>query len=227
MTPVCAITICSREFKSFPGPLCGKGLILALPSGIQIYFSPAGPETGLMAIIVQSYCILLAMLFSINHQQLSLFDADHALLLVSSPLMIDVVAASIKDLFGFRDGLIRRVKFHPHIIRALGVLILPIWFGLTLTIQLSSRAFIDSELCSNHTPEDWSELLIWGVLADIDFYAVGLLLVGALYLLRRLIWALTLRVTKRFRVQEGTSGSQGAPRTSVERTWYISVVLGA
>ena len=227
MTPVCAITICSRGFKSFPRPPYGKELMLALPSGIQIYFSPAGPEIGLMAIIVQSYCILLAMLFSVNRQQLSLFDADHALLLVSSPLMIDVVAASIKDLFGFRDGFIRRVESHPHIIRALGVLILPIWFGLILTIRLSNQPFIDSELCSNNTLGGWSEFLTSEMLAEADLYAGGLLLGGALYWLRRLIWPLTLRERGGFRVQEGTSGSQETPLASVERTWYISVVSGA
>lgn len=178
-----------------------------------------------MAIIVQSYCILLSVLFSINRQQLSIFDANHALIFVSSPLMMDVVIICIKGLLGVQ---FKRVKSHPRAIYTLGVLLLPLWFGLSLTLRFSSRAFIDSELCSNTTYEDWSKLLSFDP-ADSDFFVKSALSGVAVFCLGRSIQKFTQQVMSSFRAQEGKSEPQGrlrTPWTSVKCAWYIPVVLG-
>ena len=201
---------------------CGKGLISTLPPGIQIHLSPAGPEAGFTAIILQSYCILLSMLFCINRQQLSIFDVTHALQLVSSPLTIEVVIASIRGLFGLERRRFGQIKSHPRIMYTLGALLLPLWFGLSATLRLSTRAFIDGELCSNPTFGDWSELLSFLMPTFSDMTAGGLLFVMALYLLLRLIRVLTRQVMTNFQTQEGTSEPQGRsriPRLFSDLTW--------
>jgi len=176
-----------------------------------------------MAIIAQSYCILLGVLFCINRQQLSLFDANHTLLLVSSPPTIDVMSDCIRGLFGIGRC---RIKSPPRIIYTLGAFLLPLWLGLSLALRFSSQAFIDSRLCTNPAAEDLhllysvmsisSDMVVWGVLSSsVTGECLG-------YLVQR-----GVRI---FRAQKGTSKLQGglvAPWTRLKRRWYISVVLGA
>jgi len=208
---------------------CGRGLISTLPPGIQIILSPAGPEAGLTAIILQSYCILLSMLFCINRRQLSIFDATHALQLVSSPLTMEVVIFSIRGLFGLKYRFIGQLKSHPRIMHTLGALLLPLWFGLNVTLRLSTRAFIDGELCSNPTFEDWSEFFLF-VMPTFSDGTVGVLLLSvALAWLLRLVRVLTRQVMTNFQAQEGTSEPQGRSRILrlfLDLPWCISVVLG-
>ena len=208
---------------------CEKGLIFTLPPGIQIHLSPAGPEAGLTAIILQSYCILLSMLFCINRRQLSIFDVTHALQLVWSPLTMEVVITSIRGLFGLERRRFRQIKSHPRIMYTLGALLLPLWFGLSVTLRLSTRAFIDGELCNNPTFEDWSELLFFMIPTFSDVISWGLLFFVALSWLLRLIRVLTRQVMTNFQTQKGTSEPQGrsrTPRLFSDLTRYISVVLG-
>ena len=114
----------------------------------------------------------------------------------------------------------------PRIICTLGALLLPIWFGLCLTLRLSSRAFIDSELCSNSTFEDWSDLFMFGIPFEDDLAFGGFLLGGAIACLHHFMWVSILQVAKKFWMQEG-SESRGTPKTPVGGARYISVVPGA
>jgi len=203
---------------------CGKGLAFALPSGIQIILSPAGPGTGFIAIIVQSHCILLSVLFSINRQQLSLFDANHALLLASSPLAVEVVLTCIEGLFGFHPG---HIRIHPRTIYTFGALLLPLWFGLRLTLRLSSWAFIDGEFCSNPTFKDLLELPLITTLEDSD---PSFLLFVTLFYFCRWDRKLARQMLETFPAQEETYEPQGRSRTlwtSVSRAWYVPATLGA
>ena len=111
-------------------------------------------DTGIISTIAQLYSILLSTLLSIDRQQLSLFDANYALMVTSSPFTMHLALSSICDLLGFETGLFRQIQSHRRIISAFGALLLPIWFGLRLTIRLSDKAFRDSELCGNPTPKD-------------------------------------------------------------------------
>ena len=183
--------------------------------------SPAGPGTGFIAIIVQSYCILLGVLFCINRQQLSLFDANHALLLASSPLAVEVVLTCIEGLFGFQPG---HIRIHPRTIYTFGALLLPLWFGLRLTLRLSSRAFIDSELCSNPTFKDLLELPLITIPEDSD---PSFLLFVVLFYFCRWDRKLSRQMLETFPAQEETHEPQGRLRTlwtSVGRAWYVSAI---
>jgi len=179
-----------------------------------------------MTIILQSYCILLSVLFCINRQLLSIFDANHALLFISSPFAVQVTVMSIARLFGFQDN--KRVKFHPLIIYILGALLFPLWFGLYLTLRLSTRAFIDSELCSNPGFEDWLKSP-FETAAYYDSVFICLLLLLPMLGLFRLIKALDRRMMKDSRAQEGASEPRGRSHTlwiSVRYAWHTPV-LGA
>lgn len=123
--------------------------------GIQLALSPTSVEKGVIATFVELYCILLSTIFSIGRQQLSLFDANYALVITSSPFAVYLVHASIRNILGFETGLSKRVESHRCTISSSGALLLPIWFGLALTLRLSSKAFTDSELCSDSTFGDF------------------------------------------------------------------------
>ena len=114
----------------------------------------AGVGTGVMATIAQFYAILLSTLSSVNRQQLSLFDANYALMVSSSPFAIYLVFSSIRSLLGFDTSLFKRVKSYPRVIRFFGALLLPLWLGLRLTLRLSTKAFKDSGLCENPAFKD-------------------------------------------------------------------------
>ena len=106
-------------------------------------------DAGVIASIAQLYSIFLSTLFSIKRQQLSLFDANYALIVTSSPLTVHLVFASICELLGHKTRFFERIKSHPRTIYWFGAPLLPLWFVLRLTVSLPGRAFIDSELCSD------------------------------------------------------------------------------
>jgi hypothetical protein len=166
------------------------------------------------------------MLFSINRQQLSLFDAYHALLLVCSPLMAQVVLTSIKQLFRFEHYRLKRIQYYPCAIYTFGALLLPLWAGLSLTLRLSSRAFINSKLCSNPTFEDLlSDLLSFTIRKNSSSLLLFTLVFVAPLQLGLLIRKFTQRVAAYPRAQEGTSGPLGRLRilrTFAKCGWCVS-----
>ena len=129
-------------------------LTFASCSGIQTILFNEPVDTQVISAITQAYCILVPTLLSIGRQELSIFDANYALMITSSPFMIQVVFSSIHDILGFKTGLFKRIKSHRRIIHFSAALFLILWFGLRLTLRLSSKAFQDSELCSNPTFKD-------------------------------------------------------------------------
>lgn len=182
-------------------------------------FSPAGPKTGVIAIIVQSYCILLGVLFCIGRQQLSLFDVNHALLLVTSPPTVCVMLVCTCGLFKLE---LFHIKSHPRIIYTLGAFLLPLLLGLGLTLRLSSQAFIDSGLCINTDSIFLSTLFIIFHLSiencNIILFLFVYSFVGA----------------RNPRMQEGTSELQGELDISWpwfgDESWggrYVSIILDA
>ena len=154
LIPAVVVNFCLREFGVFLDLARDGKLTFALYPGIQMGFSVESVDTGAISTIAQLYSILLSTLLSIDRQQLSLFDANCALMVTSSPFTMYLVFSSICDLLGFETGLFRRIQSHRHIISAFGALLLPIWFGLRLTIRLSDKAFQDSGLCGDPTPKD-------------------------------------------------------------------------
>ena len=145
-----------------------KGLIFALHPGIQIAWSRAPIDGAVISYFIQLYSILLSTLLSINRQQLSLFDANHALIITLSFLVIRLVFTSFCNLSGIEIELSKRIQSHRATICTLGVLFLPLWFGVNLTILLSNRGFIDGELCSNSTFKD--QLLVDPILLVTCLY---------------------------------------------------------
>jgi len=136
-----------------------KGLIFALHPGIQIAWSRAPIDGAVISSFIQSYSILLSTLLSINRPYLSLFDANNALIITSSPLTMRLVFTSISYLFGIESNFFKRIQSHRIIICTFGILFLPLWLGVNLTISLSSWGFIDSELCSHYA---WTDQLLMG-----------------------------------------------------------------
>ena len=120
----------------------------------MVTLSPGDIDVGIQSLLVQIYRILLSTLLSIDRQRLSRFDANFVLALSSSPLTVYLVIASICDLFGINTDLYGRVKSYRHIIHTLGALVLLLWTGLSMTFNLSTRAFKDS-LCDTGTFKDW------------------------------------------------------------------------
>ena len=109
-------------------------------------WSPGDIGIGVQASLVQIYPILLSTLLSIKRQTLSLYDANFALTLTSSPLTVYLVFASIRDLCVFETNLYKRIKSHRHILRTIGALVPLLWLGLSIILRFSTRAFVNSEL---------------------------------------------------------------------------------
>lgn len=211
-----------------------KELIFALRPGIQIALSPTtGIGAGVIASIAQLYCILLSILVSVNRQQLSLFDANYALTISSSPFTIYLTSASIGDLLGLESGLFKQIESHRRAIRISGALLLPLWLGLRLTLRFSSRAFIDSELCSDVTTSedivsDFIHLLV-PFLGPTSVVQVCLLALIIEYLPRIVMGWPGLMADFRVR-REGASQPQERFHilwTFVKCAWYVSIAVGA
>ena len=144
LAPDVVVSICSRGFKC-SGLASDKELTFHLLLGIQVTWSREHIDTGINASIIQSYAILFSALLSINRSHLSVCDVEYALFITSPPLVVYLVFASICDFFGVKTSLYKRIRYHRRITRALGVLILPLWFALNLTVWLSRQAFVGSD----------------------------------------------------------------------------------
>jgi len=117
--------------------------------------SPMDIDVGVQASLIQSYLILLSTFLSIGRQQLSLFDANYAITITSSPLTIYLVAASIYEFFGPKTDFYKRIRSHRRTIRAFAALLPFLWLALSMTLRLSDRAFKDSHLCRGSGFKDW------------------------------------------------------------------------
>lgn len=122
---------------------------------VLITWSPEDIEVGVRATLVQIHPILWSALWSTNHQELSLFDAEFALIVTSSPLTLYLVLASCFSLFGTKTGLYKRINSYRFITSAVGALVFPLWVALSIVLILSDHAFKDSYLCKGSTFVDW------------------------------------------------------------------------
>ena len=196
-------------------------------------FSTENVDIGVIAMIAQFYSILLSTLFSIGRQQLSLFDANSALMVTSSPFMVYLVLSSIRDLLGLETGLFKQVKIHRRVISFFGALLLPVWVGLRLTLTLSATAFQDSKICGNTTFKAFLLDLILlflpltGPFGGVWWILIGLIIVALVVIIVGLFEMLVGFLTR----QEGSSVSRkilsGVWTFVREDAWYTSVVVGA
>jgi hypothetical protein len=195
-----------------------------------VTWSPGDVDIGIQSLLVQFYPILLSTLLSTNGTQLSRFDAGFALLLSSSPLTIYLVFASICDLFGIHTGLYKRIKSHRLIIRTLGVLVMFLWTGLSMTLSLSTGAFKDSS-CGVSTFASWLQGTIFWLV--ISFFVHGDLTYRTLLFTLAIVipWLFCLvRRWSQLRVDVKLY-SEGASRlrkswTLMKYTWYVPVHVG-
>ena len=146
-------------FNRLLGSPLEQELTFALPTGILVTFSPAAVDTGISASLIQTHSILLSVLLSTNRNQLSLGDVYYALTITSHPLIVYLTISSICDLFGMKTGLYEKIESHRRTIRALGILILPLWLALSLTATLSLRAFKGSG-CLDDSLKSWSRYYV-------------------------------------------------------------------
>ena len=210
-------------------PAPDQELTSALLPGILMNWSPTDIDTAVKSSLVQFYPILLSTLFSVNRQQLSLFDASYALVLSSSPLTVYLVISSISAIFGVKNSLNEGIRFYPRTTFVIGALILPIWLGLSLTVWLSRWAFIDSELCKDSTFKDWLTnllpTLLLSVLGSSGYPVVSAIVISLFFIClvrrRRQVVADVLARS------EGVHGPWRWWRllwTSLWRAWYDFVV---
>lgn len=131
-----------------------KQLTFTSRLGIQIGWFDKTVDEQVVAAIIQTYCILIPALLSIGRQELSIFDANYALTVTASPFTIQLLFSSILDALGFETTLFGQIESRRRIIYFCVAVFLALWLALRLTLQLSSKAFIDSELCNNSTLKD-------------------------------------------------------------------------
>lgn len=230
--PDIIVSLCSRGFYSMRSLGSRVGLF-DLFQGILVTWSPADVNAGFKASLTQFYPVILSMLMVINRNQLSLYDAACALNLTSPPLTVYLTISSIRDLFQVRTSLYKMFRSDPYhyTIRVLGALMLPLWFGVAITLCHSTRAFSDSS--DDTTQPGWSWL--WPL-----FYSYFLLpvpnkvgrwifipIVVSFFLL--CLFRRRFQVMTEFRdYQEGASKSWKrwcVPWTFVKCAWYVPIVM--
>ena len=212
-----------------------SGLTFALCPGILITWSPAEIDVAVQASLIQFYPILLATLLSIHRQQLSLYDANFALLLTSSPLTVYLVAASACEFCGIETDLYKRIKSNRRAIRVFAILIPFLWLGLSVVLRLSDRAFKDSGLCHGSTFKDWlrdcrkfmigSTTYPCQTTGPIFFGVFGTLFCLCLFRARS-----DLKKDIQTFLQKGHKSWKGrlrAPFILVKCVWCVSVVVGS
>jgi len=191
-------------------------------------------DVGVRASLIQSYLILVSTFLSINRHQLSLFDANYALILTSSPPTMYLVAASIYEIFTSKSNLYKRIRSHRRTVRTFAVLLPFLWLALSMTLRLSGRAFKDSELCHGSTFKDWILYIIYYQIRD-SILAVGGVL-QTQFTVVILVPILALRLfKKRFRFIAGARacwkeastpwGRLRIPWTFVKCAWWVPVVM--
>jgi len=194
-----------------------------------VKISPMDIDVVVQASLIQSYLILLSTLLSINRQQLSLFDANYALIITSSPLTINLVAASIYELFGPKTNLYKRIKSYRRIIRAFAALLPFIWLALSVTLRLSDRAFKDSQLCRGSSFKDWFlgflRFLLELVIGRTIPTYISLSLLGPMLLF--CLWKKRLRLIAEVRVRRRKASTPLCiSRVLVKYAWCVPVVIG-
>ena len=190
-------------------------------------YSDGDIDLAIQSLLVQFYPILLSTLLSIKRQQLSIFDAQFALTVSSSPLVIYLSFASACDLCRIRTRLFKRIKSYRNIIRILGALVPFLWTALSMVVNFSDKAFLDSPCRPTSSFLDWLEETTVFIILDIvslgGSFGIGLaaLLPFLILLFRRRsqVWAdvqLSLGGASRLRV----------PFTWVKCAWYVPIPTG-
>jgi len=196
-------------------------------------WSPEDVDIGVQSLFIQIYPMLVSTLASVNRHQMSYFDTGTVLVLTASPLTVYVVAASVADLFGTGTGLYKRINYHRRIVRALGVMVLPLWVGLSLTYYLSNTAFgYNADGCSGFTFTNWllhlARLIYFfffpGVFPLLPFISTTLLILYVLFKNRvqvfesvRSDWKGASNPWARFLV----------PWKLAKYTWCVPVIVGS
>ena len=192
-------------------------------------YSHGDVDLAIQSLLVQFYPILLSALLSVGRGQLSIFDAEFALFVSSSPLAIYLSFASVCDLCGIRTGLFKRIRSHRHIIRTLGALVPLLWTALSMIKGLSSTAFRDSSCGPTFTFLGWLEATTLSLINSLlspgmqDTPGTGLALLVPFFVLlfrrRSQVWA---------DVQLSLDGASKlhVPLTWVKCAWYVSVPIG-
>ena len=188
-------------------------------------------DTGTKASIIQSYAILLSTLLSINRGQLSVCDAQYALGITSPPLMVYLFICSACDFCGIKTSLYKRIRSHRRVTRTLGVLIVLLWFALSLTLWLSRRAFVGSEEGGGQPFKQW---LLFTLIYLFLMAAPGSIVPATPFIFVCFLLCLFRRryqVMTDFRASRGgTPGLWGRLRslfTFMGCAWYVPAVVGA
>jgi hypothetical protein len=147
------VHLCLRAFQY----CLGRGSPVTFPPhlGIMVTYSDGDVDVAIQSLLVQFYPILLSTLLSINRQQLSIFDADFALLVTSSPLAIYLSFASVCDLCGIRTGLFKRIKSYRNIVRALGAFVPFLWTALSMVRKFLQQGFSGQPVLPTSTFREW------------------------------------------------------------------------
>ena len=226
-----AVHWCLRAFLCLLRSCLGKELPVTFPlhPGFMVTYSHGDVDLAIQSLLVQFYPILLSTLLSVNRDQLSIFDAEFALSVSSSPLAIYLSSASVCDLCGIRTGLFKRIKSHRHIIRTLGALVPLLWTALSMIKSFSNKAFRNSGCGPTLTFLDWLQATIFLLINSLlspgmhDTPGTGLALLVPFFVLlfrrRSQVWAdvqLSLDGASRVRV----------PLTWVKCAWYVFVPIG-
>ena len=182
-------------------------------------WSDEGADEETQAILLQIYPILLSTLLSIGRNQLSLFDANFALTITSSPLTVSLALSYACAWFKIKPYLLKRIK-SGFIVRTLWTSVLFLWFGLSVTLTLSNKAFINSGLCDGSTFRDW----VLGFLSFLRDYILDTGFppssVGIPYMIMGLNVLLLFRCWRHEVKGAQTSGKL----RSLKRAWYVPIV---
>jgi len=120
----------------------------------------------------QAYPTLLATYFSINRGQLNVVDSHIAIIITSSPVCIYLLYSALLDLVGRPNEFFKRIATSKLTIKILSLLLLVLWFSLTLIVSFSSTAFVDSDQCKKGKFSAWLQLILASVLALLLFWFV-------------------------------------------------------
>ena len=207
--------------------------MFSLCIGILITWSPMDIDEGFQASLLQIYPVLLSTLLSINRHQLSLFDANFALIISSSPLTVYLVAASTCNLLGIKTGLYKRIKSHRLATSVVGAFVLVLWFTLDSILTLSDRAFIGSESCKGKTFGYWLAqfitFLVYSVTAPGYFLlAIPFLSVPPVFIIvcSRWVHREVREGMSRLGRQRGAMGSLRSVAVFVKCAWCVGISAG-
>ena len=216
MIPDVIVSFCSREYKDLPRSRLKKEPTFASLPGILVSWSPSTfyIDSGIKGSLIQAYPILLSTLLIANRGQMCAEDANYATMITSPPLMVYLTVSSILDLLGIKTDLYKRIDSHPHITRAFGALILPIWFSVSLIIGTSSRAFYNGKGTDNWMFWWWWSLPVTLFTSELGLVILVFISFPALFLYRR--WS---QVMKDFRAYR--EGSDKPQRMWCRPWWFV------